>query len=72
MRFFILLCFLVMINVVLFYGVGEFYFLMEMFDMVVVGCYVMVKFGGVICNIDCIYCFYFEKEVLYLECNKNW
>lgn len=28
--------------------------------------------GGAICNIDCTYCFYLEKEALYPERNKNW
>ncbi|MGR5144515.1 anaerobic sulfatase maturase [Photobacterium sp. DNB23_23_1] len=36
------------------------------------GCHVMVKPTGSICNIDCTYCFYLEKEALYPERNKNW
>lgn len=40
--------------------------------MAVAGCHVMAKPGGAICNIDCTYCFYLEKEALYPERNKNW
>ncbi|EBV3278044.1 anaerobic sulfatase maturase [Salmonella enterica subsp. enterica serovar Wangata] len=54
------------------HGAGEPYFLTEMSDMAVAGCHVMAKPGGAICNIDCTYCFYLEKETLYPERNKNW
>lgn len=36
------------------------------------GCHVMAKPSGSVCNIDCTYCFYLEKEALYPERNKNW
>jgi uncharacterized protein len=36
------------------------------------GCHVMAKPSGSICNIDCEYCFYLEKEKLYPERNQNW
>lgn len=39
--------------------------------MAVAGCHVMAKPGGAICNIDCTYCFYLEKEALYPERNKT-
>ncbi|MCF9623935.1 radical SAM protein, partial [Vibrio parahaemolyticus] len=71
-RFSILLCSLATINVALSHGAGEPYFLTEMSDMAVAGCHVMAKPGGAICNIDCTYCFYLEKEALYPERNKNW
>ncbi|RKF13727.1 anaerobic sulfatase maturase [Alginatibacterium sediminis] len=35
-------------------------------------CHVMAKPSGSICNIDCHYCFYLEKEKLYPERNSNW
>lgn len=35
-------------------------------------CHVMAKPSGSICNLDCEYCFYLEKEKLYPERNKNW
>ena len=35
-------------------------------------CHVMAKPSGAICNIDCKYCFYLEKEKLYPEADKNW
>lgn len=34
--------------------------------------HVMAKPSGAICNIDCKYCFYLEKEKLYPEKGKNW
>lgn len=36
------------------------------------GCHVMVKPTGSVCNIDCSYCFYLEKEALYPERKQNW
>ncbi|MEL0637467.1 anaerobic sulfatase maturase [Marinomonas sp. TI.3.20] len=38
----------------------------------VAGCHVMAKPSSSICNLDCTYCFYLEKEKLYPEQNKNW
>ncbi len=35
-------------------------------------CHVMAKPSGAICNIDCKYCFYLEKEKLYPDIQKNW
>lgn len=35
-------------------------------------CHVMAKPSGSICNLDCEYCFYLEKEKLYPERNENW
>ena len=35
-------------------------------------CHVMAKPTGSVCNIDCKYCFYLEKEKLYPEKEKNW
>ncbi|MFT5088464.1 MAG: hypothetical protein ACI906_005303 [Candidatus Latescibacterota bacterium] len=35
-------------------------------------CHVMAKPSGSVCNIDCKYCFYLEKEKLYPEVGKNW
>lgn len=40
--------------------------------MAIAGCHVMAKPSGSVCNIDCTYCFYLEKEALYPERNKNW
>ncbi|WP_318358593.1 anaerobic sulfatase maturase [Enterobacter sp.] len=40
--------------------------------MAVMGCHVMAKPTGSVCNIDCTYCFYLEKEALYPERNTNW
>ena len=34
--------------------------------------HVMAKPSGAICNIDCTYCFYLEKEKLYPEKGKQW
>ena len=34
--------------------------------------HVMAKPSGAVCNIDCTYCFYLEKEKLYPEKGKNW
>ena len=33
--------------------------------------HLMAKPGGAICNLDCTYCFYLEKENIYID-NKNW
>lgn len=35
-------------------------------------CHVMAKPSGSICNIDCQYCFYLEKDKLYPERNQDW
>ena len=35
--------------------------------MELAGCQVMAKPTGSVCNIDCTYCFYLEKEALYPE-----
>lgn len=35
-------------------------------------CHVMAKPSGSVCNIDCKYCFYLEKEKLYPQAGKNW
>ncbi|MDV7024153.1 anaerobic sulfatase maturase [Atlantibacter subterranea] len=40
--------------------------------MRVSGCHVMAKPTGSVCNIDCTYCFYLEKEALYPERNRDW
>ncbi|WP_413284257.1 anaerobic sulfatase maturase [Vibrio sp. MA40-2] len=37
-----------------------------------IGCHVMAKPSGSVCNIDCEYCFYLEKEMLYPERQANW
>jgi uncharacterized protein len=34
--------------------------------------HIMAKPSGSVCNIDCKYCFYLEKEKLYPEAGKNW
>ncbi len=39
--------------------------------MELAGCQVMAKPTGSVCNIDCTYCFYLEKEALYPERNKT-
>ncbi|MFT6925480.1 MAG: hypothetical protein ACJAZP_001060 [Psychromonas sp.] len=39
---------------------------------VINACHVMAKPSGSICNLDCKYCFYLEKEKLYPERNQNW
>ncbi|OON36532.1 anaerobic sulfatase maturase [Izhakiella australiensis] len=36
------------------------------------GCHVMAKPSSSVCNIDCHYCFYLEKEALYPERKQNW
>ena len=36
------------------------------------GCHVMAKPSGSVCNIDCEYCFYLEKDMLYPERQNNW
>lgn len=36
------------------------------------GCHVMAKPTGSVCNIDCSYCFYLEKEALYPERKQDW
>ena len=35
-------------------------------------CHVMAKPSGSVCNIDCKYCFYLEKEKLYPDVRKSW
>ncbi|URN97438.1 anaerobic sulfatase maturase [Leclercia adecarboxylata] len=40
--------------------------------MTIKGCQVMAKPTGAVCNIDCTYCFYLEKEALYPERQLNW
>jgi uncharacterized protein len=35
-------------------------------------CHVMAKPSGSVCNIDCKYCFYLEKEKLYPDARNNW
>ena len=35
-------------------------------------CHVMAKPSGSVCNIDCTYCFYLEKEKLYPDAGRNW
>ncbi|MCE2450690.1 MAG: hypothetical protein J4F35_20740, partial [Candidatus Latescibacteria bacterium] len=35
-------------------------------------CHIMAKPSGSVCNIDCKYCFYLEKEKLYPDARKNW
>ncbi len=35
-------------------------------------CHVMAKPSGSVCNIDCTYCFYLEKEKLYPDARKSW
>lgn len=35
-------------------------------------CHVMAKPSSSVCNLDCSYCFYLEKEHLYPERKKNW
>ena len=35
-------------------------------------CHVMAKPSGAVCNIDCKYCFYLEKEKLYPDSGGNW
>lgn len=40
--------------------------------MAISGCHVMAKPTGSVCNIDCRYCFYLEKEALYPERQQHW
>lgn len=35
-------------------------------------CHVMAKPTGSVCNIDCCYCFYLEKDALYPKRKQNW
>lgn len=35
-------------------------------------CHVMAKPSSSICNLDCSYCFYLEKDKLYPDRNNNW
>ncbi len=35
-------------------------------------CHVMAKPSGSVCNIDCEYCFYLEKEKLYPDARNDW
>ena len=35
-------------------------------------CHVMAKPSGSVCNIDCKYCFYLEKEKLYPDAARTW
>ncbi len=35
-------------------------------------CHVMAKPSGSVCNIDCEYCFYLEKEKLYPDARRDW
>ena len=35
-------------------------------------CHVMAKPSGSVCNIDCEYCFYLEKEKLYPDAKRDW
>ena len=37
-----------------------------------IACHVMAKPSSSVCNIDCHYCFYLEKEKLYPDLNKSW
>ena len=36
------------------------------------GCHVMAKPTGSVCNIDCEYCFYLEKDMLYPDRQSDW
>ncbi len=40
--------------------------------MTTYGCHVMAKPTGSVCNIDCSYCFYLEKDALYPERKQHW
>ena len=35
-------------------------------------CHVMAKPSASVCNLDCTYCFYLEKEKLYAPAQENW
>ena len=35
-------------------------------------CHVMAKPSGSVCNLDCTYCFYLEKDKLYPDRSRNW
>ncbi|WEM45515.1 anaerobic sulfatase maturase (plasmid) [Photobacterium sp. DA100] len=35
-------------------------------------CYIVTKPTGAVCNLDCSYCFYLEKEKLYPDRTQNW
>ncbi|WP_324617115.1 radical SAM protein [Shewanella psychropiezotolerans] len=41
-------------------------------DFLPISCHVMAKPSGSICNLDCTYCFYLEKEHLYPNRKLNW
>ncbi|MCM2678650.1 anaerobic sulfatase maturase [Echinimonas agarilytica] len=36
------------------------------------GCHILAKPTGSVCNLDCSYCFYLEKDKLYPDRQKNW
>lgn len=37
-----------------------------------IGCHTLAKPTGSVCNLDCEYCFYLEKEKLYPDRQENW
>ncbi len=41
-------------------------------DQKLAASHIMAKPSGSVCNIDCKYCFYLEKEKLYPDAGKNW